>query len=354
MVANRDLYIRFESLCARVLKQLNYDVEQNARIGTDTRRIQEVDIVARRDGRTYLINVKWTSYQSIDLQRLRDWSAQTAGMHSQTNVSSVLMVSGRVDEARKQWAEQEYRIQVWDRDFLLIHGRSAGLNEELNTFFQESDKAGKAKRARKVLKENDSGQNEELGRPLVAPGADELISLLESIEPGRNEAKRYEECCRDIIEYLFGEHLLDARPQNRLDDGLSYLDIVYRVNPSHLFWETLTRDFRARVVVFECKNYSEPLGPLEVYTTERYMSLGALRPICFVLSRKPVHAHAELAAFGAMRELGKLLIFLSDEDLIAMLRIRAAQLRDGPLNDRNDPTVLLDQKIYDFIARLPR
>ena len=100
-----------------------------------------------------------------------------------------------------------------------------------------------------------------------------------------------------------------------------------------MFWETLTRDFRARVVVFECKNYSEPLGPLEVYTTERYMSLGALRPICFVLSRKPVHAHAELAAFGAMRKFGgKLLIFLSDEDLVAMLRMRAAQLRDGPLN----------------------
>ena len=309
MVANRDLYIRFESLCARVLKQLNYDVEQNARIGTDTRRIQEVDIVARRDGRTYLINVKWTSYQSIDLQRLRDWSAQTAGMHSQTNVSPVLMVSGRVDEARKQWAEQEYRIQVWDRDFLLIHGRSAGLNEELNTFFRESDKAAKAKRARKVLNQDDRGQAEELERSVVAPGAEELIALLESIEPGRSGATQYEQCCQNIIEYLFGEHLLDARPQNRLEDDLNYLDIVYRVNPSHLFWETLTRDFRARVVVFECKNYSDRLGPLQVYTTERYMSVGALRPICFVLSRLPIHPHAELAAFGAMRELANYLFF---------------------------------------------
>ena len=85
------------------------------------------------------------------------------------------------------------------------------------------------------------------------------------------------------------------------------------------------------------------------------MSVGALRPICFVLSRRPVHEHAELAAFGAMRETGKLLIFLSDEDLKTMIRLRAAQLREEPSRrDSNDPTIYLDQKIYDFIARLPR
>ena len=160
----------------------------------------------------------------------------------------------------------------------------------------------------------------------------------------------------EIIEYLFGEHLLDARPQARLEDGLSILDVVYRVNPSHIFWETLTRDFRARVIVFECKNYTDPVGPQQVYTTERYISTGALRPICFLLTRKPPHEHAELAAFGAMRESGKLLIFLSDKDLGEMLKVRDAQILNSkdPADQDNDPTILLDQKIYDFIARLPR
>lgn len=57
-----------------------------------------------------------------------------------------------------------------------------------------------------------------------------------------------------------------------------------------------------------------------------------------------------------MREAGKLLIFLSDKDLGEMLEVRDAQISDSkdPVDQDNDPTILLDQKIYDFIARLPR
>ena len=287
----------------------------------------------------------WSSFE-IGRQKL---------LHAPGQAYPILIVSGKVNQARKQWAEQEYKIQIWDRDFLLEQGRAIGLYEELNNFFQASDKAGKATRSRKAISQDERKLAEELERPVVAPGAEELITLLESIETGKSGATKYERCCQTIIEYLFGQHLLDPRPQQRLEDKLNYLDIVYRVSPLHPFWETLTRDFRARVVVFECKNYSEPLGPLQVYTTERYMSVGASRPICFVLSRRPVHEHAELAAFGAMRETGKLLIFLSDEDLKTMIRLRAAQLREEPSRqDSNDPTIYLDQKIYDFIARLPR
>jgi hypothetical protein len=110
------------------------------------------------------------------------------------------------------------------------------------------------------------------------------------------------------------------------------------------------------VVIFECKNYAGQVGPQHSYTTERYVGVGALRPICFLLSRQPPHEHAELAAAGAMRETGKLLVFLSDVDLIAMLKIKDVQLArttNIPKPD-NDPTIVLDQKIYEFIARLPR
>jgi hypothetical protein len=132
---------------------------------------------------------------------------------------------------------------------------------------------------------------------------------------------------------------------------------VYRVDPRHHFWATLTRDFRARVVVFECKNYTDPISPMQVFTTERYMSVNALRPLCFMLTRKTPHAHAELAAFGALRESGKLLIMLNDEDLVQMIKVRDAQLQEEPGTpawDQNDPTIILDQKIYDFVARCPR
>jgi hypothetical protein len=156
---------------------------------------------------------------------------------------------------------------------------------------------------------------------------------------------------------LFGDDLRDVRSQKRTTDGVNIYDLIYRVRPKHRFWTTLTRDFRARVVLFECKNYGKPIGAAQVFTTERYLSASALRPVCFVLTRKPAHPHAVQAASGAMRETGKLLVFLSDVDVEKMLDAKDAQLKEGGSTQEmedNDPTEVLDQAVYDFIAGIPR
>jgi hypothetical protein len=95
---------------------------------------------------------------------------------------------------------------------------------------------------------------------------------------------------------------------------------------------------------------------MQVYSTERYVSPNALRSICFLLTRHGPNDHATLAAYGALRETGKLLIFLSDSDLIEMLQMRDVQLAnaDKVAMSDSDPTLLLDQKIYIFLAQMPR
>jgi hypothetical protein len=198
---------------------------------------------------------------------------------------------------------------------------------------------------------------EPTAEPLPAPKGELLKAKLKAVNPGRKDAKGYEEVCKDIIEYLFGDDLRDVRSQKRTTDGVNIYDLIYRVRPKHRFWTTLTRDFRARVVLFECKNYGKPIGAAQVFTTERYLSASALRPVCFVLTRKPAHPHAVQAASGAMRETGKLLVFLSDVDVEKMLDAKDAQLKEGGSTQEmedNDPTEVLDQAVYDFIAGIPR
>lgn len=232
------------------------------------------------------------------------------------------------------------------------------MQEDLDDFFAKTDnfrKGGEGKAPPKEIEFEPEFQTKETG----TSRGEELISQLEKIKPGKPDAKNYELICQDIVKYLFGEYLIDARSQARTEDGLNFYDIIYRVNrmKPHPFWEALTRDFRARVVLFECKNYTKPITPIQVFTTERYLSIVALRSICFLLSRKAPQKNAALAASGAMRESGKLLIFLNDKDIKSMLRVRDAQLRDGPDSENwnsNDPTVLLDQKIYEFLSGLPR
>jgi hypothetical protein len=184
-----------------------------------------------------------------------------------------------------------------------------------------------------------------------------LCTELRQLKPGRATARAYEKLMERILEYLFGEYLLDPQPQRRQEDSLSILDITYRIRPSHSFWDTLTRDFRARVIVFEFKNYKNPIRSMQIYSTERYIHVGALRPVCFLISRKSPHKHAMNAALGAMRESGKLLVLLSDDDICKMLDLRDAQLRISASNEeyfQNDPTIVLDQRIYQVLSTMPR
>jgi hypothetical protein len=351
----------FEKLCAELLREIGYRTEVEVPIPTSVGN-HRIDIVASLGDKTPLyIEVKWTRNNPATLSQLRDWSARLS-VYARVMAGSqfVLMVSSFVQEDHRSWLEQEFGIAIWDRGKLLALAAASGeIAGRLSQFLADTDALQVAMENARKASSSEAIADPDLSEqqpPRSELRGKDLIARLAEIPPGAPSAKAYESVCVEIIDYLFGEHLLDARPQARLEDGLSILDVVYRVNPSHIFWETLTRDFRARVIVFECKNYTDPVGPHQVYTTERYISTGALRPICFLLTRKPPHEHAELAAFGAMRESGKLLIFLSDKDLGEMLKVRDAQISysKDPVDRDNDPTILLDQKIYDFIARLPR
>ena len=341
---------------------MGYDVDRATR-ATPGVPVVDVDIVAKKDGDIErLAEVRWTHRPQVYLKRLREWAAGVQVLTlGEAHEKPLLIVSGSVEGARRQWAEGEFGIEIWDRDDLLRLAEVQGLLDEFRAFFLKSDESWRTtppppplRASEQPIPYGDGGPED--GELPTDPAGEGLISRLEALAPGTEDARKYERLCLEIISYLFGDGLVDPRPQQRSEDGLSIMDAVFRVKSTTGFWSILTRDFRARVIVFECKNYTKAVGPEQVYTTERYMTVSALRPVCFVLSRQGAHEHAMLAAAGALRESGKLMIFLSDADLAQMLRVRDAQLREernGEWED-NGPTVLLDQKIYDFLAQMPR
>ncbi|MGJ4890262.1 restriction endonuclease [Bradyrhizobium sp. HKCCYLRH3099] len=360
--------LEFERLCTSLLVASGYSIEQGVDFASSDG--GRFDVVAKRGPETCVIKIKWTRNNPVTLRQLRDWSATLAAsirlysadlMSDSLNSSAdsapicLLIVSGTVDRAHRDWLQSEFLVRIWDRADLeeLVHSHSE-LSEKFVEAFAKLDRLRAEMLAERTGEHGLVTGFAESAAPMAGycRGA-ELATRLRSLAAGVDTAHDYERVCVEIIDYLFGESLLDARPQSRTEDGLNVLDLIYRINPAHLFWETLTRDFRSRVVIFECKNYSAPVGPHQVYTTERYLSVSALRSVCFLLSRFGPHEHAELAAFGAMRDSGKLIVFLDDRDLIEMLNVRDAQNSGTEASD-NDPTIILDQKIYDFIARLPR
>lgn len=349
---------KFEDLCALVLSRLGFRVSRHVRFRHD-QVVGDIDIVANGPGGDdRLVEVKWSANPRVTLGQVRDWSASFVNLGWRTpDETRLIIASGSIAPSRRTWAESEFALTIWDRTILSQHAEKAGVADQVQQFLDDSDDYYAQLRKTKSGTGIEPELEEEIVRLRGPDRGQELLARLKATKPGKDGAKAYEAVCLHIIDYLFAPYLLDPRPQSRTEDDLNVMDIVYRVSPRHPFWSTLTRDFRARVIVFECKNYSKPIGPMQVYTTDRYMSVAALRSVCFLLSRKAPHPHAELAASGAMRDMGKLIVFLSDVDLAKMIAVRRAQIKDladggDPLE--NDPTIILDEKIYSFIARLPR
>ena len=355
MTVQQRFAVRFEMLVRQFVTHLGYELREDEALVSTSSPLGP-DFVAKgpRD-QTFYGEVKWTHRPDVRLGQLRDWSP-IAARYRRDGGDAVLVVSGFVETVRREWAEKEFHIQIWDRSFILTKSAGSALYEEFEALFAEAGSLAAIATdvpAGPIVPEegSDAIPDDEPPQPRGA----QLIARLSAVEYGAEHASEYELVCEEIVDYLFGGALLDGRRHPRLDDGLSILDIVYRVKSQDQFWSALARDFRARVIVFECKNYAGPVGPMQVFTTERYLSTVALRSVCFVLSRTAAHPHAIVAAQGAMRETGKLIIFLGDEDMTTMLRIRDVQIAEGHgSSSHNDPTEILDQKIFEFLATMPR
>ena len=155
----------------------------------------------------------------------------------------------------------------------------------------------------------------------------------------------YEALCMEVFTFLFDPNLFGFEAQEETTDGANRYDFICRIAPGRPFWDNLRADFRARALLFECKNYAEPITADQIYSTERYLFSGALRTVCLLIARKGGNEGCMRAAQGAMRESGKLILVLSNLDLIAMLETSEDQ--DGAEN-------LLDERIWRFIISLPR
>ncbi|MGO7169606.1 restriction endonuclease [Rhizobium leguminosarum] len=352
-----DLPLIFEALCEAIFKELGFNVEHNSD------RDWGVDISAEKDGELVLAEVKWTHRPMVYVRLLRDWVPSASKVSAPSNATVRLLVSGTVDAASRAWAEGEFGIRIWDREDLLSLPIGDDMRSVMSALFSLSDDAPAGfldATAREALEatlqayivRNDI--NISTRRPAL-----KLIGRLKNMPSGAADAKRYEELCFEIMDFLFGGSLVNPLLQPSTDDDLSIMDIIYRVSPTanNIIWNTITRDFRARVIVFECKNYTDAIGPMQVYTTERYMSLKALRPLCFMVTREKPKPNAYLAAQAALRDSGRLVVFLDDKDLTDMLLLRESQLLHRPGTEEwigKDPAEHLDQKIYELLATMPR
>lgn len=151
--------------------------------------------------------------------------------------------------------------------------------------------------------------------------AQELKARLSSLSCGRNDWSAYERLATEILQFVFKRDFALWEKQQRTEDRLSRFDLICRIVPFDDFWKSPIRSFNTRFILFEFKNYCDEFTQNEVHLTERYLYKSALRSVGIMISRFGPNAHAIQAAKGALRENGKLIFFLKDQDLKKLLEM---------------------------------
>ena len=76
------------------------------------------------------------------------------------------------------------------------------------------------------------------------------------------------------------------------------------------------------------KNYSKEIDQNLIYITEKYLFDAALRNVAIIISRKGFSKSAKFAAEGCLKEHGKLILSITDDDLVEMLKIKNDEAAD--------------------------
>lgn len=312
----RDFEIACHYILAKYLNVHEADVSKEERLD---RRV--VDFLVKSGGETVIAEAKLYRSSRVPTAWLRQAAAQLFNLSETFQATSrVLMISARLTAVQR--ASLVEIVSVLDyHDLYRLASDNIRVLEILDSVILEDQNEV----ADQVAELPGKSRPTTLQLGILHQGVkgDLLCATLRGVPRGRGNvaANKYERAVQEVLEYVFGTELTKWRRQRPTDDLLRR-DIVAKITGSHSFWIEIVRDFRTRFVTFECKNYSTKVTQEEVYSTEKYLHKNALRSFAVIVSRDMVTKSAIVAMKGALRESGRLITWLCDDDLCDMLSMR--------------------------------
>ena len=172
----------------------------------------------------------------------------------------------------------------------------------------------------------------------------ELIFRLKNCDCGRDGAAEYEMICEEIVRNLFETSFFNKlTSQHKTEDEHFRMDLIGALKKSqnndetlHPLWQMLVEHYHTHFVVFEFKNYAKEIDQNLIYITEKYLFDAALRNVAFIISRKGFSKSAKFAAKGCLKEHGKLILDINDDDLYKMLEYKGEKAADYLLDKLED------------------
>lgn len=248
--------------------------------------------------------------------------------NSEENIKQVdccLILLCEIDSTTKQNYYEKHGVTIWDVSNLIyffqdhekyIHILKNIINYSISSI-SPAHPVGWYPAERKTQEKK---INEEADLEIV----EKLIEKLLKCKTGKSEnvSTQYEKICTDVISFLFSDEFTKCSNQHNTGDNLFRMDLLCGLKGSSEFWRFLIRYYNSKFVVFEFKNYNDQIPQNLIYITEKYLFNAALRNVAIIVSRKGFSEGATKAALGELKESNKLIISLTDDDLIIMLRMK--------------------------------
>jgi hypothetical protein len=297
------------------------------------------DLIGYFADHEWFIEAKYSRSSNIRIELLQTSSEQLISLLPESKrIVPLLVVSAIVPPEVRNGLNRRFGIYILDGiDLLTLASKEPDLLEKLQGILEwnweswgEALRYGRSSEdilnalrdARPPITSNISIEKERKRLEQVRKFGVILCADLRKIPPGKTKWGKYEEHCEKIIKHLFGNDIGEPSRQVRTLDSLNRYDFICRVRSSNEFWRFLTDRCGSRYVVFECKNYKERIGQGEILTTEKYLLERAFRRVAIVLTRNGENKASYAMRGGAMREHGKLILVLTDEDICGMLEMR--------------------------------
>jgi len=169
------------------------------------------------------------------------------------------------------------------------------------------------------------------------------IQRLAAITPGRADWRSFESWCTQILTEIFSPDLGPPDQQIRTDDGLDIMDAIFPIRTSLPPWSLVRSEFATRFVVAEYKNYLDPIGARQVESVAQYLWGSAKRQFGILVSRNAPAASALVQRRRIWLQEAKMVVFLSDRDLIEMLQMR---------ENADEPFAVVDAQLEEFLRTL--
>lgn len=337
-VPNRHIVraVEFEKLFGRYLDKKGNVINSNEKSdrGYDF-------IIQKNDKRTYF-ELKIFTDKAISEGKL---SKICINIESSIKDQFVLVIGNVIDDKIKKHYEDQYNIMIWDiSNLLYLFSEFPEIKSEFVSLLNYTIGDIEEKQPNTNMfddfflnrKENFINNIEE----------NNFIKRLDQIKPGKDEFGKYETLCTEIMKYLFDENLTSWVQQEQTENKLYRFDLCCKIKHglNHEFFDTVKDFFNTKYIIFEFKNYKERISQKEIYTTEKYLYKTALRVVAIIVSRCGPSENALEAIRGSLRENGKLILCLSDEDVIKMIKYKIS--KEKPV-----PEVLMDM-LDDMLMKL--